>query len=68
MADFSGREREVLAGRTNKEVGQEKGTSPRTAEIYWAHGMQRLGAETVPDAVRIAGLADPALRLADEDP
>jgi len=74
MADLSGREREVLdgvlAGRTNKKVGREIGISPRTVEIYRAHAMQRLGVETVPDAVRIAGLADAhaALRLADEDP
>jgi len=61
MAELSEREREVLdgllAGKTNKEVGREIGISPRTVETHRAHVMQRLGAKTVPEAVRIAGLA-----------
>ena len=58
---MSEREREVLtgllAGQTNKQIGRDIGISPRTVETHRAHVMQRLGAKTVPDAVRIAASA-----------
>lgn len=61
MAEMSEREREVLAGilagQTNKQIGRDIGISPRTVETHRAHVMQRLGAKTVPDAVRIAASA-----------
>lgn len=61
IAEMSAREREVLggilAGRTNKQIGRDLGISPRTVETYRAHVMQRLGAKTVPDAVRMAASA-----------
>jgi PAS domain S-box-containing protein len=61
VAEMSEREREVLAGvlagQTNKQIGRDIGISPRTVETHRAHVMQRLGAKTVPDAVRIAASA-----------
>jgi PAS domain S-box-containing protein len=61
IAAMSEREREVLTGlltgQTNKQIGREIGISPRTVETHRAHVMQRLGAKTVPDAVRIAASA-----------
>jgi FixJ family two-component response regulator len=47
----------ILAGQTNKQIGRDIGISPRTVEAHRAHVMQRLGAKTVPDAVRIAASA-----------
>jgi FixJ family two-component response regulator len=61
IAEMSEREREVLtgvlAGQTNKQIGRGIGISPRTVETHRAHVMQRLGAKTVLDAVRIAASA-----------
>lgn len=61
IAEMSSREREVLTGiltgQTNKEMGRSIGISPRTVETHRAHVMQRLGAKTVPDVVRIAASA-----------
>ena len=61
IAEMSEREREVLtgllAGQTNKQIGRDIGISPRTVETNRAHVMQRLGAKTVPEAVRIAASA-----------
>ncbi|HEY1559952.1 MAG TPA: LuxR C-terminal-related transcriptional regulator [Caulobacteraceae bacterium] len=55
---MSGREREVLerlmVGGTNKTIAKELGISPRTVEIHRAHVMDRLGARSLPDAVRMA--------------
>lgn len=62
IAEMPVREREVLegllAGQTNKQIGRDIGISPRTVETHRAHVMQRLGARTVPELVRIAALAD----------
>ncbi|MPR10739.1 PAS domain-containing protein [Microvirga tunisiensis] len=61
IAEMSVREREVLAGllagQTNKQIGRGIGLSPRTVETHRAHVMQRLGARTIPELVRIAALA-----------
>ena len=58
IAEMSEREREVLAGllagKTNKEIGRDIGLSPRTVETHRAHVMQRLGAQTLSQAVLIA--------------
>jgi len=57
-ADLSERQRQVMdlaaKGRTNKEIGIELGISPRTVEIYRARVMERMGAQTLADLVRIA--------------
>jgi PAS domain S-box-containing protein len=61
IAEMPVREREVLegllAGQTNKQIGRAIGISPRTVETHRAHVMQRLGARTIPELVRIAALA-----------
>jgi PAS domain S-box-containing protein len=61
LAEMPVREREVLegllAGQTNKQIGRDIGISPRTVETHRAHVMQRLGARTVPELVRIAASA-----------
>jgi two-component system response regulator FixJ len=44
----------AVNGRTNKEIGAELGISPRTVEIYRAKVMERMGAATLADLVRIA--------------
>lgn len=59
-ADLSERQRQVMElaakGRTNKEIGIELGISPRTVEIYRARVMERMGARTLADLVRIVVL------------
>lgn len=58
IAEMSAREREVLegliAGGTNKTIAKALGISPRTVEIHRAHVMERLGAHSLPEAVRMA--------------
>jgi FixJ family two-component response regulator len=67
LAEMPVREREVLegllAGQTNKQIGRDIGISPRTVETHRAHVMQRLGARTIPELVRIAALAGVHTRL-----
>lgn len=57
-AELSERQAQVMDlavnGRTNKEIAAELGISPRTVEIYRARVMERMGAETLADLVRIA--------------
>ncbi len=57
-AGLSERQQQVMnlavLGRTNKEIGAELGISPRTVEIYRARVMERMGAETLADLVRIS--------------
>lgn len=59
---LSGREREILdglvSGQTNKMIAINLGISPRTVEIHRAHMMQRLGVRTLPEALRIALVAE----------
>jgi two-component system response regulator FixJ len=59
---LSGRERDVLdglvSGQTNKMIAINLGISPRTVEIHRAHMMERLGVRTLPDALRIALVAE----------
>ncbi|EIM25327.1 response regulator [Microvirga lotononidis] len=58
IAEMPVREREVLegllAGQTNKQIGRDIGISPRTVETHRAHVMQRLGVQTLPQAVLVA--------------
>jgi FixJ family two-component response regulator len=58
LAEITQREREVLerllVGGTNKTIAKELGISPRTVEIHRAHVMERLGAHSLPEAVRLA--------------
>lgn len=55
---LSMRERDVLvgliAGRRNKVIAEELGISARTVEIYRGNMMEKLGAETLADALRVA--------------
>lgn len=57
-AELSERQAQVMdlavRGRTNKEIGVELGISPRTIEIYRARVMERMGAATLADLVRIS--------------
>lgn len=58
LRDLSERQHQVMDlavnGRTNKEIGATLGISPRTVEIYRAKVMERMGAKTLADLVRIA--------------
>lgn len=58
LSDLSVRQRQVMQlaaeGRTNKEIGLKLGISPRTVEIYRAQVMQRMGASSLADLVRIS--------------
>jgi len=53
------REREVLplvvAGRPNKQIAAEIGTSETTAKVHRAQLMRKMGAASLPDLVRMAG-------------
>ena len=61
IAHMSPRERQVLegllAGGTNKTIGRELGISPRTVELHRAGLMEKLGAQTLIEAVRLAAAA-----------
>jgi len=61
LTSLTPREREVLeclvAGQTNKGVAQSLSISPRTVEIHRAHMMEKLQAESLSNALRIAFLA-----------
>jgi PAS domain S-box-containing protein len=61
LAELTDRERDVfvglLAGKTNKEIGRDFGISPRTVESHRASVMQRLGVQTLPEAVLMAAAA-----------
>jgi PAS domain S-box-containing protein len=58
VATLPAREREVLdgllAGGTNKTIARDLGISPRTVEAHRARIMERLGAQSLPELVRIA--------------
>jgi two-component system response regulator FixJ len=58
VAQLSQREREVfeaiVQGESNKSAAQKLGISPRTVEIYRAHVMDKMGAKTLSDLVRMA--------------
>jgi two-component system response regulator FixJ len=58
FAQLSPRERDVFeaiaAGESNKSAGLKLGISPRTVEIYRANVMEKMGAKTLSDLVRMA--------------
>ncbi len=61
LATLSGRERDVfeglVPGRLGKEVAADLGISPRMVEIYRANAMQKLGARTLAELLRMGLLA-----------
>ena len=61
LTNLTPRELEVLeclvAGLTNKGVAQALSISPRTVEIHRAHMMEKLQADSLSNALRIAFLA-----------
>jgi len=58
VEQLSQREREVFEaivdGESNKSAAQKLGISPRTVEIYRAHVMDKMGAKTLSELVRMA--------------
>lgn len=58
IAQLSARERDVfeaiVVGESNKSAAQKLGISPRTVEIYRANVMEKMGAKTLSDLVRMA--------------
>jgi two-component system response regulator FixJ len=58
LASLSRREREVLtgllAGKQNKAIARDLCLSPRTIEVYRANMMEKLGAQTLSQALRVA--------------
>lgn len=58
LADLTPREREVMqlviAGRHNREIAEALGISVRTVEVHKARMMAKLGAEGIPQLVRIS--------------
>ena len=61
IASLTPREREVLtlvvAGRLNKQIAHELGTSIKTIKVHRARVMTKMGVRTVADLVRAAELA-----------
>jgi two-component system response regulator FixJ len=67
IASLTPREREVLdrlvAGHPNKTIAYDLGSSPRTVEVHRARVMEKMGARSLPELVRMAiaaGRAKPA--------
>ena len=61
VSEMTPRERDVLlglvAGETNKEIARRLDISPRTVELHRARVMERLGAQTLSEAVLLAAAA-----------
>ena len=57
LESLTPREREVLdlmtQGKQNKAIGQDLGVSPRTIEIHRARVMEKMGAQSVAELVRM---------------
>ncbi|MGJ0507696.1 MAG: LuxR C-terminal-related transcriptional regulator [Methylocystis sp.] len=52
--------RELLAGRSNKEIAHDLGISVRTAEVHRANVMAKARARGLAGLIKIAVAADPA--------
>lgn len=63
LASLSPREREVLegllAGLPNKSIAYDLAISPRTVEVHRARVMDKMGARSLPELVRMALAAGP---------
>ncbi len=63
IALLTSREHEVLNllvdGKSSKEIAKILGTSPRTIDVHRARVFQKLGADTMPDLVRLVLSAEP---------
>ena len=62
LANLSAREREVLdglaAGFPNKTIAYDLGISPRTVEVHRANLLQKLGARSLSEALRVTFIAE----------
>jgi len=71
LATLTPREREVLtlvvAGRLNKQIAHELGTSIKTIKVHRARVMTKMGVRTVADLVRAAEPAGGATQAAPAD-
>ena len=64
LATLTPREREVLdrlvAGHPNKTIAYDLGSSPRTVEVHRARVMEKMGARSLPELVRMTIAAEQA--------